>query len=383
MALEIEFLDGRPTMEVGQRTRVRVLQQDAGGRKHPMRLEQVAFSFAPVTWGKVTRTGDPAVGQLEVTEVVEPDDLLLAPVYRIEASLTNFSEQTIQPERRVRILATAVEVELEFEVGFGEKWRRFDTQQLKRPIDWSLARTDDPARAKVVVREGRPFLRLASLQDLPAQVSITFPNGETASLRLEGKLGAWEPGHGTPPVLSPAPVALAPVPAAPAPVPVSTPSPVPSAPAASPEPGPRAVEITSFELDPVPLEEPADSEPAAPPLPAAPARLADPEPAPAFEPQSELPQVETPPAVLREEIHKLRRYVSSFTGALRSQPEGETAVKVRERIGREVERVWGLLQGAPAEAKDELAALFQAATEVLPDARRVAVALSQGPTHGR
>lgn len=377
MALEIEFLDGRPVMEVGQRTRLRVLQQDAAGRKNAMRLEQVAFSFSPVTWGRVERTNDPAIGLLEVVEVVEPDDLLLAPVYRIEASLTNYSEQTIQPERRVRLIATAVEVELGFEVGFGDKWRRFETQQLKRPIDWSRARTDDPARSELVVREGHPYLRLRSLQDLPAQVTISFPNGEAATLRLEGRLGAWEPGHGAAPVLFPAVAAPAPA-AAPATVATVAPATGPTratAPAPTPDP---EIELTttSLELEPVPEETPADSEPDRPALPVeAPLAAAEESPEPAAqEPAAPVLPLE----VLQEELGKLKRYVGSFSGALRAQPEGETAARIRERIAREVERVWGLLLAASEEVRAELSGAFLAATEAVPEAKRVAAGLTQG-----
>lgn len=382
MALEIEFLDGRPVMEVGQRTRLRVLQQDAAGRKNPMRLEQVAFTFSPVTWGRVERTNDPAIGLLEVVEVVEPDDLLLAPVYRIEASLTNYSEQTIQPERRVRLIATAVEVELGFEVGFADKWKRFETQQLKRPIDWSKARTDDPARAEVVVREGRPFLRLRGLGDLPAQVSITFPNGEVAKLRLEGKLAAWEPGHQLAPALFPAAAAPAPVTAAPRVATAREAEPeepltesirLPAFEAEEDEPEGELTN-TSLELEPVPEEEPeADSAPESAPLPSA--APGEPEPL-LIASQPAAPAL--PIEALRDELTKLKRYVASFSGALRAQPEGETATRVRERITREVERVWALLQAAGEEVRAELSAPFLAATESVPDARRVAAGLTQG-----
>ena len=381
MALEIEFLDGRPVMEVGQRTRLRVLQQDAAGRKNAMRLEQVAFSFSPVTWGRVERTNDPAIGLLEVVEVVEPDDLLLAPVYRIEASLTNYSEQTIQPERRVRLIATAVEVELGFEVGFGDKWRRFETQQLKRPIDWSRARTDDSARSELVVREGRPYLRLRSLEDLPAQVTISFPNGEAATLRLEGRLGAWEPGHGAAPVLFPAaapvaaPATVAPATVASATVASATGPTRATAPVPTPDP---EIELTttSLELEPVPEETPADSEPDRPALPVE-APLAAAEEAP--EPAAQEPAAPVLPLeVLQEELGKLKRYVGSFSGALRAQPEGETATRIRERIAREVERVWGLLLAAGEEVRAELSGAFLAATEAVPEAKRVAAGLAQG-----
>lgn len=370
MALEIEFLDGRPVMEVGQKTRVRVLQQDATGRRNPMRLEHVAFTFSPVTWGRVGRTADPAVGLLEVVEVVEPDDLLSAPIYRIEASLTHFTDQAIQPERRVRLKAIAVEVELGFEVGHGDKWRAFETRELKRPIDWSQARASvvgvlgGEKRAQLVVRDGKPFLRLCSLEELPAQVSITFPNGSVAELRLEGKLAAWEPGH------EPEPALIAPVVQAPAPVQVAQAPRIEPAltPAAPPEPEPE-LENTSFELEPVPEEE---TSPSSPESPALQPPLAAPVPEPA----------RTAPGVVKEEILKMRRYVSSFTGALKAQPEGDQAQKVRERISREVERVWSLLQTAPLEAKGELLALFQSATEALPDARRVAAGLGQGAAAG-
>ncbi|MCW8140432.1 MAG: hypothetical protein KIT58_16155, partial [Planctomycetota bacterium] len=198
MALEIVFLDGAPVMEVGSRTRLRVLKRDVEGKLHPVGLEEVTFSYSPMDWGRVEPTDDPAVGQLEVVRPVESEDLLQAPTYSISASLTNFTGHTFQAERRVRLVATAVEVELGFEVGQSGKWRRFAPGDLKQPIDWSKARIGDPATQSLVVRDGRPFVRLASIEVLPAQVSILVPNGETAHLVIDGQLRATGPGDRQP-----------------------------------------------------------------------------------------------------------------------------------------------------------------------------------------
>ena len=165
MALEIVFLDGPPLMEVGTRTRIRVMQRDADGQQNPMLLKDVAFSYSPMEWGRVEPTGEPAVGLLEVVRLVESDDVLLAPTYSISASLTHFTGHTFQAERRVRLLATAVEVELAFEVGQNGKWKRFAAADLRQPLDWAKARIGDPATQSLLVRDGKPYSAIAHLAE--------------------------------------------------------------------------------------------------------------------------------------------------------------------------------------------------------------------------
>ena len=81
MALEIVFLDGPPLMELGARTRIRVMQRDAGGQQNPMLLKDVEFSYSPLDWGRVDPTADAAVGLLEVTRLVESEDVAHAIAY--------------------------------------------------------------------------------------------------------------------------------------------------------------------------------------------------------------------------------------------------------------------------------------------------------------
>lgn len=336
MALEIVFLDGAPVMEVGSRTRLRVLKRDVEGKLHPVGLEEVTFSYSPMDWGRVEPTDDPAVGQLEVVRPVESEDLLQAPTYSISASLTNFTGHTFQAERRVRLVATAVEVELGFEVGQSGKWRRFAPGDLKQPIDWSKARIGDPATQSLVVRDGRPFVRLASIEALPAQVSILFPNGETAHLVIDGQLRATGPGDrqpfGAPRATPPVTVAAPPPPAAPAPT-------LAVAPADEPLPAfdePEAVEEPEAVVDEPPAVRPAG----------------DAAPAPGEPVSSD---------ALREELARLRRYVASFAGTLRARPEPAVAESIRARVQREVDRVRGLLERHDGPDHDALAAELEAA----------------------
>lgn len=341
MALEIVFLDGAPVMEIGARTRIRVLQRDAEGELNPMLLRDVSFSYSPLDWGRVEPTDDPAVGVLEVVRLVESEDLLLAPTYSISASLTTFTGHTFQAERRVRLLATALEVELAFEVGQHGKWRRFKAADLRQPIDWSKARVGDPSTQSFVVRDGVPYLRLTSLDALPAEVAITFPNGEVARLVVDGRLAATIPGQAPAPapapVPSPAPAPWSPVEAAP-PVAVAPP------PAAAPEPAPAAPEPEPAPID-VPAPAPAQ-EPLPDPVAAAPSPAGD--------------------VDIREEITRLRRYVASFAGTLRARPDPKVSEGIRQRIQREVDRVRGLIEQHGGPEREELVAQLEAATAAAP-----------------
>ncbi len=347
MALEIVFLDGAPGMEVGARTRIRVLQRDAEGELNPMFLRDVSFSYSPVDWGRVEPTDDPAVGLLEVVRLVESEDLLLAPTYSISASLTTFTGHTFQAERRVRVLAAALEVELAFEVGQQGKWKRFKAADLRQPIDWAKARVGDPSTQSLVVRDGVPYLRLTSLEALPAEVAITFPNGEVARLALDGRLGATS----TPPAPTPAPApASSPAPAK-APESAAVAAPTSAAPAAAPV-------VVAPEPEPEPEAEPQ-------PQPA----VVEEEPAPAVE--AAAPAGAHVAVDLSEEIGRLRRYVASFASTLRGRPDPKVADGIRARIQREVERVRELIVAQGGPERDELVAQLEAAatTALVPAGR--------------
>ncbi len=337
MALEIEFLDGPPVMEIGASTRIKVRQRDADGELNPMLLKDVAFTWSPHEWGAVRPTSDPAVGTLEVIRMVESEDLLLAPTYSIAAKLTHTTGQTFQSERRVRLVATAIEVELQFEVGQYGKFRGFHPKELRQPIDWKKARTSDPATQTIVIHDGLPYLRLSALSALPARVEITMPNGEVATITIEGDLLAWRPGEAPARKVAPAPepVAVAPAPA---------PAPPAPAPAPAPAPTPLAIEVESRDID-VKLETRGiDVSGAA----AAAAHLDEPAPQPG------LP--------LRDEVARLRRYLQSFAGTLRTaRPDPRTQDGIRQRVAREVERVRALIDLHTGPDRDELLAGFQQA----------------------
>lgn len=349
MALEIVFLDGPPQMEVGARTRIRVMQRDADGQQNPMLLKDVSFSYSPMEWGRVDPTADAAIGLLEVVRLVESDDVLLAPTYSISASLTHFTGHTFQAERRVRLLATALEVELAFEVGQNGKWKRFAAADLRQPIDWTKARIGDPATQALLVRDGKPYVRIASLDALPAEVAITFPNGEVSRLVIEGDLLASVPGEravAAQPAASAAPVA------APAPVPV--PAPV-AAPEPEPEPEQVAVAVAPPSSGPEPEPEPVIDEVQEE------AELELPPPAPASETDAAPTSHD-----LREEIVRLRRYVASFASSLRARPEPKVADGIRGRIQREVERVRALLDRHQGGDHADLVAQFESAASTSP-----------------
>lgn len=214
---EIEFVDGPPAMEVGRQARLRVLARGVDG-KFAVPLERVAFSFEPMAWGRVLATADPGVGLLEVIGLVD-DGELLSPSYSIRAQLSEEAGQRLGSDRRIRIVPEALELELAFEVGQGTRWTRFGPDDLRAPIDWSRARVGDPSTQSLFLREGRPYLRIAPPSALPARVEITFPNGEVATLALEGALSARHGGEQQPepqPRIA-APPAAAPAAAAPTP----------------------------------------------------------------------------------------------------------------------------------------------------------------------
>ncbi len=193
MGLEIDFYEGHPVMQVGAHAMLRVRQRDADGALTSVSVADVAFEFAPVVWGRVVPTGDPGVGCLEVMQLADSGDVLLEPTYSISASLSRQGGHTFKPRRQIRVVPTALEIELSFEVGRDGQFEQFMIHDLSQPIDWSQARVTDPSSQTIVMREGVPYLRMTGgLDAFPMRVDLTFPNGEVASLTLEGNLTARE-----------------------------------------------------------------------------------------------------------------------------------------------------------------------------------------------
>jgi hypothetical protein len=308
IGLEIEFLDGPPTMLVGHTAEVRVNQQDANGAKTQIAITDVSFEFRPNAWGRVSPSSDPAIGTLEVIELVETDDPLLEPHYAIHATLNRSGAQAIAPQRKIRLLPTALEIELALEIGVVGSYRRFALSELSQPVDWTLARVTSPETQSIVVRDGVPYLRLTGLDALPAKLEITFPNGEVASLVVEGQLsarGLRETARITvPDVPTPVPT----IEAARAPIPVA-----------------------------VPEEAPAEAPAAAAP---------------------EDVQSDADGVGLRGDLVRLRRYVASFAGSMGSADE-EREQRIRERIGLRVDELRGTVEAYSGADREELVAQFE------------------------
>jgi hypothetical protein len=188
LPLEIEFLDPIEDIEVGNVYRFQVLQRTARGEKHQLPIDTLDYSFAPIPWGKVATTNDAGLGTIQVVQVVNPEDVFLAPHYSVEATIRPHAVRTLAPKKRIRMSAVAFEIELGFATGLEGKWKSFQPFSLPRPVDLGTAKLSDPANHKIVTRDGKVFLRVEHLEDLPAEIALTFPNGETAALKIEGSL---------------------------------------------------------------------------------------------------------------------------------------------------------------------------------------------------
>lgn len=185
MDLEIEFVDGQLDLNVGNTERIRVVEAGTG---KIMSLGGVRFEFEPAEWGHVEATDDPEIGVLHVDRVVEHDDPLLAPAHTITASLQARARRTFKSQQQVRIVPAAFELELAFEVHKHGRTVRFSPKDLTQPMDWSKARTGDPETQSIFLRDDRPILRVSPVESFPVEIEITFPNGEIASLELNGDL---------------------------------------------------------------------------------------------------------------------------------------------------------------------------------------------------
>lgn len=188
LPLEIDFLDPVDDVEIGRVFRFQVLQRNARGAREPVSIEDLEFSFTPMVWGTVLPSEDRAVGVIRVIEVVEPEDVFLAPHYSVHARYKRGADRTLAPKRKIRMSAISVEIELGFAVGLEGKWKSFQPLSLPRPVDLSTAKVSEPASQKLLVRDGKVFLRIEHLDSVPVDLGLTFPNGETAALRVDGSL---------------------------------------------------------------------------------------------------------------------------------------------------------------------------------------------------
>ncbi|HZV02307.1 MAG TPA: hypothetical protein VFF73_36700 [Planctomycetota bacterium] len=187
LPLEIEFLDPVDDVEVGHSYRFQVVQRNHRGEKQQMTLDHLDFEFKPIVWGKVVHSSDPGVGTIQVVEIVDPEDVFLAPHYSVSATLRPHAVRVLAPKKKIRMSAVAMEIELGFATGLEGKWKAFEPLKLPRPVDLGTAKLSS-AHSKILVRDGKVFLRIDGLDNLPSDIALTFPNGETAALRIEGNL---------------------------------------------------------------------------------------------------------------------------------------------------------------------------------------------------
>jgi hypothetical protein len=333
MSLEIDFLDGYPEMEMGSTARVRVLTRDAEGNQKTVGLDRVAFHFEPVVWGEVKSADEPGVGILTVVALAESDDPLDEPEYGIEARLAVQGLQRIKKAKRIRLLPVSLEIELAFEVG---QFKRFELGDLKQPIDWSQARVGDPETQQLFTRDGVAYLRVTPPDALPAEVEITFPNGQVATLALEG--GVRERGEAVD-------EGAATVDASSEDMPLEMPPPVEEAP-------------LDEQLEEEASREEEEAQEAAARL--APAPQPTPAPAPTTPTPPPAPVIQRPPVdpQLREDLARLRNYVGSFSGA-RSRSDASDQAKIQERITAKVEAFRPRLEAYHGADRAELLAAFE------------------------
>ncbi|MGE0709369.1 MAG: hypothetical protein AB7N76_09465 [Planctomycetota bacterium] len=322
MDLHIEFLDGAPEMEIGQRARIRVVQADTG---KVVSLVRVQFKFMPVEWGRVHSTDDPGTGVLEVVQLLDSDDPLLAPAYTIQAFLTAQANVTFQTERKIRIVPIALELELAFEVEKKDRSIRFGPQDLSRPIDWSLARVGNPENQSLFLREGRPYLRVSPVTGFPLQVSITLPNGEVATLEVQGDISATSVRATDALVRSGVQARLS-------------------------QSGPAARPQQPVIQQPTPAQAQAQAQMQRPAAPAAPA------PAAAVRAEGE---------AVREELNRLHRYIHSFSSAQRAQLDASQSESIKNRMQREVDQVRERIEAYRGPDRDELLSMLTTICEGL------------------
>ena len=389
MDLEIEFVDGQLDLEVGNTERIRVAEAGTG---KIMSLSGVRFEFEPPEWGHVEPTDDPEIGILRVDKVVEHEDPLLAPAHTITASLQARARRTFKSQQQVRIVPAAFELELAFEVHKHGRTVRFSPKDLTQPMDWSKARTGDPETQSIFLRDERPILRVSPVESFPVQIEITFPNGEIASLELNGDLygkaaaaseGMLNSGvqarlDGQAPAEGP--TSEEPPAGAPAPSSEDTPAEEAGEEAGAEQAAQEQAERAAQEEAERAAQEQAAREQAAQEQAAqeqaaqeqAAAQAAARQQAALQEAQARQEAARNAAAqrlaegeTLREALTRLHRYINSFSNAQRAKMSPDQAGSIRDRMQREVDQVRERIEVYRGEDRDELLQILAAVSEGL------------------
>lgn len=197
--LEVRFLDEVKPLSVGKDIRFEVVATLGAGKTSKMNIDQLEFTQTPDGWASIMPTDDPTVGVLTVKKLVSGGGIFDETEYAIKAAIKGEGSGRIRSKSRFRMETGLPLVPLNLFYSWdGTSWKAFDAQTLSQLDAKKNFRTSDPAALEVVKLDGVFYAKWLAEATSPVEVTVTFPNGEKASLTLEFQ-GSKKAAETTPP----------------------------------------------------------------------------------------------------------------------------------------------------------------------------------------
>jgi hypothetical protein len=185
--LEIKFIDPQKPIKVGREIRFEVVRTDRPSERVP--FDQLDFAFAPVLWGVVSAGGEAGTGVVKVVALAKSRDVYDRPKYEMSATYKARGDAALESGNLFALALAAPVVEVKFFVReedptIPEEYEPFDPQAQSQPLSSADFKVEPPHAAEVFEEAGRFFARIAD-PSLVGTLTVTFPNGEEATLRLD------------------------------------------------------------------------------------------------------------------------------------------------------------------------------------------------------
>ena len=182
--LEIRFLDEVKPLTVGKDIRFEVYATTASG-KSKMSIDQLEFTQEPAGWAQVTAGDDATTGVITVKKLISGGGIFDETEYSIKAYIKGEGTGKIRSKSRFRMETGLYLVPLNLFYSWdGTDWKAFDAATIAQLDARKNFEVSDPSALTIVKLDGVFYAKWLKEATNPVDVTVTFPNGEKASLTL-------------------------------------------------------------------------------------------------------------------------------------------------------------------------------------------------------
>lgn len=184
--LEVKFLDDVKPLTVGKDIRFEVVATLGGGKTSKMNIDQLEFTQTPEGWASITTGGDPTEGVITVKKLTSGGGIFDETEYTIRAAIKGEGSGKIKSKSRFRLETGLCLIPLNLFYSWdGATWKSFDSSTLSQLDAKKNFASSDKESLEVVRLDGVFYAKWLKEATSPVDVTVTFPNGEKASLTLE------------------------------------------------------------------------------------------------------------------------------------------------------------------------------------------------------